>query len=542
MRFANYPGHPMLHPALERERRAVAAYLGGCAQRLRELLPLVVADANIEALHDLRVHLRRVRSAFRALHDALPVADAAGLAAECQWLAGRGSGLRDIDVFLHRLDDYLDGKAPEPAPLARLRTALGRRRAHERRALLSSLHTRRAQRLFARLEVLVHPAVDAPGWTDEPIAGSTLWAAYRRVRGPGRRITPESPPEDLHELRKRCKRLRYLLEMYCAAYDSDELPDLLRRLRKLQNVLGDYQDFHTHAALLRELRAEWAGSTPDDAASLALLDRLLAVLADRADEARARFASRFAQFDRPRHHRRRRRLFAPDPLLAPPMIGSAGYCHGWATGERIALPVGKVVCVGRNYAAHAAELGNPVPEIPLLFIKPPSAVVDLAPAFRIPAGRGSVHHELEIAVLIGRRLRDAQPAEARAAIAGLGLGIDLTLRDEQDVLKSKAHPWEIAKGFDGSCPLTPFVPVDEDLDLGRLGTSLSVDGVLRQCGSSAQMLTPIIELLCYASSRFSLWPGDVVLTGTPAGVAALQPGDRVVAELDGLITVHAEVV
>ncbi len=115
----------MLHPALQRERRAVATYLGNCAQRLRELLPLVEADAHIEALHDLRVHLRRVRSAFRALHDALPVADAAGLAAECQWLANRGSGLRDIDVFLHRLDDYLGPSQADQRLTQRLRSALG---------------------------------------------------------------------------------------------------------------------------------------------------------------------------------------------------------------------------------------------------------------------------------------------------------------------------------------------------------------------------------------------------------------------------------
>lgn len=531
----------MLHPALQRERSAVVAYLNTCVQRLRELLPLLVDDTGIEVLHDLRVQLRRVRSALRALHGVLPVPEAASLAVECQWLAGRGSGLRDIDVFLHRLDDYRGGDADDGVPLARLHSALARRRSRERRALLASLDTRRARRLLERLGTLADLAVDAPGWADEPMATVVLRRAYRRVRRLGRRITPESPAEDLHELRKRCKRLRYLLEMYAAAFDAAELPDTLHRLRKLQNVLGDYQDFHAHTVLLRELRVEWAGAPSPAVASLVLIDRLLGELADRATALRSQFASRFAQFDRRRRHAARQRLFASDPTLAPPLLGSRGYCHGWVSGRRIPLPVGKVVCVGRNYAAHAAELGNPVPAVPLLFIKPPSAVVDMTPWFCLPVDRGTVHHELEIAVLIGRRLRHAGPDEARAAMVGIGLGLDLTLREEQDRLKSQAHPWEIAKGFDGACPLSAFAPFSSDMDPGRLGLSLDVNGTQRQRGNSAQMLMPIVDLLCYATRHFSLWPGDVVLTGTPAGVAALVRGDRVFAELDGLLGVHAEV-
>lgn len=531
----------MLHPALQRERSAVVAYLSTCAQRWRELLPLLVDDAGVEVLHDLRVQLRRVRSALRALDGALPVPEAASLAVECQWLAGRGSGLRDVDVFLQRLDDYRGGDPDDGVSLARLHKALARRRRRERRALLASLGTGRARRLQERLGTLADLAVDAPGWAGEPFAGAVLRRAYRRVRRLGRRITPESPAEDLHELRKRCKRLRYLLEMYAAAFDATELTDTLRRLRKLQKVLGDFQDFHTHAALLRELRVEWASAPSAAVASLALIDRLLGGLADRATAVRSQFASRFAQFDGRKRHAAHQRLFASDPALAPPMLGSGGYCHGWLTGRRIPLPVGKVVCVGRNYAAHAAELGNPVPAVPLLFIKPASAVVDMAPWFCLPVDRGTVHHELEIAVLIGRRLCHAEPDEVRAAIAGLGLGLDLTLREVQDRLKSQAHPWEIAKGFDGACPLSAFAPLSPDMDLGRLELGLGVNGTRRQRGNSAQMLMPIVDLLCYTTRHFSLWPGDVVLTGTPAGVAALARGDRVLAELDGLLSVDAVV-
>ena len=203
---------------------------------------------------------------------------------------------------------------------------------------------------------------------------------------------------------------------------------------------------------------------------------------------------------------------------------------------------GKIVCVGRNYAAHAAELGNPVPEQPLLFIKPPSAAVNLAPELRVPRGEGSVHHEIEIALLIGRELRNALPAQARAAIAGIGIGLDLTLRDAQDRLKAKGQPWEIAKGFDGAAALGPFQPLDPALDLGAIELRLAVNGRRRQSGSSAEMLTPIIALLCFASARFSLWPGDVLLTGTPKGVGELKPGDRISAELVGLCRLRAGIV
>ena len=532
----------MLHPVLQRERHTVAAWLSARAHRLQVLLPHVGHEADIEALHQFRVELRRIRTGLQALGGALPLPDAAALVAECRWLASRGGGLRDIDVFLHRLAEYLgpDHAGDTPA-LRRLRAELGRLRSAARRQLQGALRSRRAAALVARLQALGALAPGAPGWPELPSAGPALWASYRRVRRLGRRIDDGSPPEDLHELRKRCKRLRYQLEMYAGAFDGPELPDTVRRLRKLQNVLGDYQDFHTHAAMLCALQERCQDAGDPDPAYLALIDRLRAALGERSDAARARFASRFAQFVAPRHHRRRRALFAPDPRLARPMIGSGGYCHGWAGGQPVALPVGKVVCVGRNYAAHAAELGNPVPEVPLLFVKPPSAVVDMAPQFRVPAARGPVHHELEIALLIGRELHDATAEEAWRAIAGIGLAIDLTLRGVQDALKAKGQPWEIAKGFDGACPLSPFVPPDPALDLGALETRLVVNGRRRQHGSSAQMLTPIIELLCFASRQFSLWPGDVVLTGTPAGVGPLEPGDRVLAELKGLVLVRGEV-
>ncbi|HEX4870590.1 MAG TPA: fumarylacetoacetate hydrolase family protein [Moraxellaceae bacterium] len=209
------------------------------------------------------------------------------------------------------------------------------------------------------------------------------------------------------------------------------------------------------------------------------------------------------------------------------------YAHSFLDGGPCALRPGKVVCVGRNYAAHARELGNAVPETPILFMKPATAVVPLVAGVGIPAGRGECHHETEITVLIGRTLRHASLADCHAAIAGLGLGLDLTLRDLQNELKKKGHPWEVAKAFDGAAPLSAFLR-PEGIDLADIRFSLAVNGEVRQRGHSADMITPILPLLAHISTIFTLEPGDVVMTGTPEGVAPLRNGDALVLEMDGL--------
>ncbi|PIE41545.1 MAG: isomerase/hydrolase [Gammaproteobacteria bacterium] len=208
------------------------------------------------------------------------------------------------------------------------------------------------------------------------------------------------------------------------------------------------------------------------------------------------------------------------------------YQHRMLNGEPVELPLGKVVCVGRNYADHAKELNNPVPTEPILFIKPATAVVPLAPSFTIPAGRGECHHETEIALLIGKPLTRANPESVRSAILGLGIGLDLTLRDLQTRLKQQGHPWEQAKAFDGACPLSAFVPAGELQNFTDLTVSLTVNNELRQQGNTAQMLFPILDLVALISDHFTLLPGDVVLTGTPAGVAPLAHGDKLEATLE----------
>lgn len=205
------------------------------------------------------------------------------------------------------------------------------------------------------------------------------------------------------------------------------------------------------------------------------------------------------------------------------------------------LPVGKVVCVGRNYAEHAKELNNPVPDEPLLFIKPSTALMDMRQPIKLRVDRGPLHYETELAILIGQRLTRVQPDQVAAAIAGVGLGLDLTLRERQSRLKQQGHPWELAKAFDGSCPLSPFVPFAAIADIEDCRLQLEVDGELRQNGSSAEMLTPIVKLIAHISQHFTLLPGDVVLTGTPAGVGVLQPGMQLTLRLDDVLALQTSV-
>lgn len=202
------------------------------------------------------------------------------------------------------------------------------------------------------------------------------------------------------------------------------------------------------------------------------------------------------------------------------------YRHHWLSGDRIDLPTGKIVCVGRNYAEHAHELNNPLPDDPVLFIKPPTSACNLEIPFSIPEGRGSVHYETEVAILIDQPLKNASEVESINAIKALGLAIDLTLREVQARLKAKGLPWEVAKAFDNSCPLSGFVAKEHLSDLENIYFSLRVNGQLRQEDTTANMLTSIPGLISYISRHFSLEPGDVILTGTPAGVGPLERGDE----------------
>lgn len=218
------------------------------------------------------------------------------------------------------------------------------------------------------------------------------------------------------------------------------------------------------------------------------------------------------------------------------------YQHQYVDGSVIDLPMGKVVCVGRNYAEHARELNNPVPTEPLLFIKPATSVVPMTPPIELVQGRGPVHYETEIALLIGSPLSGmVSEEEAEAAIIGVGLALDLTLRELQDQLKSKSHPWERAKCFDGACPLSPFVPKAEAGDLHALALQLDINGERRQYGTAAEMITPIVALLRHIATQFTLLPGDVVITGTPAGVGVLKPNDALSLAIPGRLQIDTRI-
>ncbi len=207
------------------------------------------------------------------------------------------------------------------------------------------------------------------------------------------------------------------------------------------------------------------------------------------------------------------------------------YRHLFVDGEVTSLPVGKVVCVGRNYAAHARELGNAVPAEPVLFMKPATALVDLEKPLQLPTHGAELHHEVELAVLVGARLERVEEAEVGPAIAGYGVALDLTLRDVQARLKDAGHPWELAKAFDGSCPLSAFVRPADLPDVADCALRLWVDKKLRQDGSTRDMIVKPPALLAYISKFFTLEPGDVVLTGTPAGVGLLRGGEALLLGL-----------
>lgn len=190
----------------------------------------------------------------------------------------------------------------------------------------------------------------------------------------------------------------------------------------------------------------------------------------------------------------------------------------------------KIVCVGRNYADHAKELGNAIPDTPILFIKPPSSLRTLADGIVLPQGLGECHFETELCVRIGQPLKNASREQAALAIDGVTLGLDLTLRDLQNSLKADGHPWERAKAFDGSCLLGEWLS-PAMVDLVQAEFELNINGVRRQQGNTAQMIFDVVGLVAHISGSFSLSVGDVVMTGTPAGVAALQVGDQLALTL-----------
>jgi 5-carboxymethyl-2-hydroxymuconate isomerase len=219
--------------------------------------------------------------------------------------------------------------------------------------------------------------------------------------------------------------------------------------------------------------------------------------------------------------------------------GGEGFVVMQGTGER--LRVGKILAVGRNYADHNAEMGNAPTVPPVLFLKPPSALVHDGGSVTLPTGLGSVHHEVELVVVIGRSGRAIPEGEALEHVLGYAVGLDLTLRDLQSEAKKKGEPWDLSKGFDGAAPVSHAVPRERAGDVSALTLTLDVNDERRQEGSTGQMLHGVAALVAYASSWITLERGDLLFTGTPAGVGPLVAGDRVVARLSDLATLRVTI-
>ncbi len=217
--------------------------------------------------------------------------------------------------------------------------------------------------------------------------------------------------------------------------------------------------------------------------------------------------------------------------------GSAGTRIGPLEMVTLLPPVcpTKIICVGRNYVAHAAEHGAEVPPEPLLFLKPPSSVIGPGEAIVVPALSQRVEHEAELAVVIGKRCRNVTVEAAWDYVMGVTCGNDVTARD----LQRKDGQWTRGKGFDTFCPVGPWIVSGLcAADIADLGIVCRVNGEMRQQGRTSQMVFSVSTLIAYAASVMTLEPGDVVLTGTPAGVGPLTPGDVVEVEIEGIGTLR----
>lgn len=197
------------------------------------------------------------------------------------------------------------------------------------------------------------------------------------------------------------------------------------------------------------------------------------------------------------------------------------------------FPVSRIFCVGRNYAAHAREMGASGREPPFFFAKPATAATQ-AGEIPFPSMTRNLHHEVELVVALGHGGADLTPGQATDCVYGHAVGVDLTRRDLQDQAKNDRRPWTLAKGFDHSAPLSRIVPATSCTDLSASRIELDVNGLPRQRGNTADMIWPVAELLSELSRYVRLLPGDLVFTGTPEGVARLEPGDRVDCRVIGL--------
>jgi fumarylpyruvate hydrolase len=212
---------------------------------------------------------------------------------------------------------------------------------------------------------------------------------------------------------------------------------------------------------------------------------------------------------------------APPPVPVVPIEGQAS-----------GFPVRRILCVGRNYAAHRREMGGDDRDPPFFFAKPADAVVPPGRDPAYPPRTQNLHHEVELVVAIGTAGRDVEPAAALALVYGYAVGVDLTRRDLQAAAREKGQPWDAAKGFDDSAPISAIRRSEGGSPSGRI--RLSVNGAVRQDALVSDMIWSVPEIVSEASKLWALAPGDLIYTGTPEGVGALVRGDRVEADVEGV--------
>ena len=206
------------------------------------------------------------------------------------------------------------------------------------------------------------------------------------------------------------------------------------------------------------------------------------------------------------------------------------------------LPIGKIVCVGRNYAEHAKELGNEVADKPVLFLKPSSAVIYSGEEIIYPSFGNELHHEVELILLIGETVKNAREEQAEKAIIGYGVGLDMTLRDVQSALRKKGDPWTVAKCFDTSAVISDFIlKKNYQLNTDEL-LELKVNGVVNQSDTLKSMIFNPTDIVEYISSIMTLEKGDLIFTGTPAGVGKVDRGDKLEAKLGEIAQLSCRVI
>jgi len=203
-------------------------------------------------------------------------------------------------------------------------------------------------------------------------------------------------------------------------------------------------------------------------------------------------------------------------------------------GSSETFPVRRIYCVGRNYAAHAREMGQDDREPPFFFTKWPDTVLPSGSNMKYPPGTANLHYELELVVALGKGGKDIPAAKVREHVYGYGIGLDMTRRDLQFKMRDKGRPWDVGKNFDQAAPLAPIVPAAKAGNIDKARIWLEVNGAIKQDGNVADMIWSIDEIIEHLSRLYTLEPGDLIFSGTPEGVGPVVVGDTLVGRVDGL--------